>query len=454
MRSLLMLMGFKWHLCGGATKGPSQVGMDQFAERMGSLGMDQGAARAVFTLLDVKQRRNIDASEFIHVLIINSGDSRFAKLQDYLLRYIFKLMEGDGGKGQEMTPDRFANRLERLGLDALDCRRAFAIVDEDHGGSMSTDEFIKSMASDGTQAGKGEAWLVKYAILVSGFLLLNGGDARKTQMTPKELQQAMRIFGVSEVNAMKAFSAIDEDSDGSVTISEFCRAMAGENREATQAIKWAVLKAAFQALGNRPLQRHEFVQAVAKFGGKPADCEALFVRMDRNGSGIIDQKLFCHAMVVDGTHAADPRSLMVVKYSLLKLVVRSMDPGCWDSQLAADPFVKRAGRLGVPQDAARKLFSDLAEGKGRASLNMAELMYACVVIVNPDPHASKVREVMFGQLAGLLRVSPGTILTADAFAALCGHAGVTAPQAKVVFQMLDMEHQGVIQWEFFLAAIM
>lgn len=85
---------------------------------------------------------------------------------------------------------------------------------------------------------------------------------------------------------------------------------------------------------------------------------------------------------------------------------------------------------------------------------MAELMYACVVIVNPDPHASKVREVMYSQLAGLLRVSPGTIMTADAFAALVARAGVGPPQAKVVFQMLDIQHQGVIQWEFFLAAIM
>ena len=60
---------------------------------------------------------------------------------------------------------------------------------------------------------------------------------------------------------------------------------------------------------------------------------------------------------------------------------------------------------------------------------------------------------MFHALPKVLQVTPHSQLSAELFVTLMSRVNIDAERAQAVFSMIDVEHRGVLQWEFFLATL-
>jgi Ca2+-binding EF-hand superfamily protein len=451
IRSVLLSIAFKWHVCGSSSQaeGSKHVTVDGFKDQMYKLGMNQQEAQKMFMLLDQRHKRRLDQGGFTHELIMNSMDKNFTPLITMLLQYMFKMMEGER-TGQPMSPDAFGVKLQRLGFSMADSRRLFAAVDKNHDGTLSVDEFLAHLAGQEHS----QSWHIKYTILNAAFEDITA-DKKSHAMSPADLANAMRAYGVIETDVMRLFEAMDNDGDGTLTAPEFCRALTAERNPLFVKIKWAIMKACFQTLGGTPLKRAQFIQALANYGALPEDAEHMFSRMDRNKDGTVDAMEFCHAMSVDGTAAADPRVFLMVKYLVCKAVFLhfSKQPAQWSRDMQVEALASALHVIGVQRDSTRNAYISICGRGSTDTVSPAHFIHTCLSISSTDTCFAKVRGPMFHALPKVLQVTPHSQLSTELFVTLMSRVNIDAERAQAVFSMIDVEHRGVLQWEFFLATL-
>jgi len=113
----------------------------------------------------------------------------------------------------------------------------------------------------------------------------------------KELGEAMRRLGLSKDDARAAMLRVDADSDGSISFSEFCTAMAPMYSQNTQMLRRAFHF--FDADNSGFIDREELRAMLSKLRMAPpneAALEAAFQAADTNGDNRISFSEFIHIL--------------------------------------------------------------------------------------------------------------------------------------------------------------
>jgi Ca2+-binding EF-hand superfamily protein len=125
-----------------------------------------------------------------------------------------------------LPKDQFVSIMVRLGVRSENAKQAFEILDNDHDGYLSAEEFVVGIcgeASDQHVEMDPTLVQVQYVFFLKAFEVM--GAAKDRDLTKDQFRTVMEQHGCPTGEADEIFSVLDADGGGSLSLLEFARGL-------------------------------------------------------------------------------------------------------------------------------------------------------------------------------------------------------------------------------------
>jgi len=367
-----------------------------------------------------------------------------------MLRTAFYKMDVNGD--QTLSPDEFADALGPAMISRDDALAAFTQMDTDHNGRLTANELSSGVMKDELVLEAPTALKVKFAVYRAAYALLDRNH--RDQVDLNEFCAVVGSAGTVPLDVEATFRFFDIDSDGVLSFSEFCSAMAMvKSSPSIMRAKYAFVVTVFQAMKTSPgdtyVDEVAFGRALSRHGCTVQEAQDFFHLADFKRDRKLDVNELCDALGVESLPFQDPRSFMRLKFALCR--------ACFETGknkigvTAADTFVSTLVRFGASVDAARIVF----EAVWGADALQAGVEEFCMVfaadgetIIPRTKQAQEawkiVRVALFARIFDVLDVNHSKSLQLYEWKEALQWRGLSEGDIVNSFSWMDRKHQGYI----------
>lgn len=258
---------------------------------------------------------------------------------------------------------------------------------------------------------------------------------------------------------MRVFSEVDGDQGGLLSHQEFATAMAlsAESEHFIQ-VRWSLMQFCFKTFESQNLSQEAFVQRLAELTVRQEDAVVLWAVMPKSDEGFVSMHEFMHGMAVEGSEAADPRVLIILRCFILRAVYWHLDTEC-DLKVDRKGFLKACIRAEVDPVHAEEVFKEMdRQRQGFVSLTCwCQDLALSTWRVRSTPALAEaydhVKRRMFNVAFDALQVPRHKSVDLKELMRVLFKIGMTRKDVTNAFLMLDTEHTGVMTMDDLIRGI-
>mmetsp|Transcript_24989 Transcript_24989/g.57066 ORF Transcript_24989/g.57066 Transcript_24989/m.57066 type:complete len:578 (+) Transcript_24989:23-1756(+) len=329
-------------------------------------GMLKEVAVALFDEFDPNKTGWVNLVDMCHKLSLTHKDKNILAMQEKALSAVFGLLDVDGSKDLDVA--EFTEALGKLGIRRYDARSLFALLDTNRSNSVSADEFLQGLLTIDQEQVDASSDIRRSVFMAALQSVSVGADST---LSMHDFALALRQIGINPQIAESFVTEATGQPTNQLSVAEFSRMLAADSSNPYHLpLQKACLRMAFAELlklsgntGESQLNKAAFIDSMAPFGASRQESAELFDRVDRNKDGAIDLPEFMFTFTTLGMQVADPRTLVTVKYSLLKTVFQSLNSD-QDKVLSAAEWRDAMVDLGLGPEEATRMFKEFDAAGG------------------------------------------------------------------------------------------